>query len=293
MLAVSVAVFFAASWSPREIRLSPLGEEEAFSALFLFLVFLLSFAVFASRREIVELLREIAQMEKGEPKGRRVNFIFSTLFNVLLLLLLFVFISRGQQPPVPEVPESSYHVPNSSVSYTSNATMVFEQSPAEVSEHAKPSFLYAYTPLLSLVAVSIAIFSVFLEYRNSRARARAAVTAKEALRDTIIAESRKALVEMKSQADVRLVIVNLYNSFCRELSARGLRITENMTAREIMGISLVLVPSLPRDAVETLTYLFEKALYSDHPMVEGDRVAAEKALSKIVSSLGSGGEGAR
>jgi hypothetical protein len=102
-----------------------------------------------------------------------------------------------------------------------------------------------------------------------------------------------SLDDLRNLPDARLAIIRCYDRFERALAGVDVRRAPWQTAMEFMRTALD-QPRLPRDSVRALTYLFERARFSDHAMGPQERERAWHALVAVKAALdGEEGHAAR
>lgn len=269
----------------REVYFLSLSEKDAYALIFLAFLFFLSFIVFVMRGEIVDVIRELLRRDKREFTASKKNFIFSFLFNIILLLAILFFIGIHPQNNPPEI--HPVQVASSNQSFVSNNTAIIQTTQGVRDQTVRAEgILYKYTSIIAIVTLSLTALSVLLAFREKSS------TEDEGsylpFQTKLLQDTRVALEDLKSNKDTRAIIIELYNSLCRELIKLKVRVKNEMTAREIMKETLSLIPYIPYKPLESLTFLFEKARYSNHTMLQEDKEKAEKALTEIVCALESG-----
>lgn len=94
----------------------------------------------------------------------------------------------------------------------------------------------------------------------------------------------EAVDSLESGRDPRTVIYRSYLRMCKLLERRGLTDISYMTPGEFAAVA-VREFHLPADKVEELTYLFEEARYSDHPVGESMKERSIRCLDSIRRSI--------
>ncbi|MGB9708818.1 DUF4129 domain-containing protein [Infirmifilum uzonense] len=283
---LTLAILLSASSSPRELVLPAFTGDDFFAVIFLLLVSFLAFNIIIMRHEIVELIRELLRRDERKLQGRSRNFLSSILFNLILLLIVFLIFNRGSSGENSRIMLREGSTMNQSpvLLNTSITSVSVEQTAGHIS--STQGTLYKFTPAILAAILAITVITVLLAFREKDVE-----NGKEEVRAFqahMLRESRNALLSLKSNRNLREIIVELYNSLCRELEKSKIPISGEMTAREIMRKTMNLAPHVPVEPLVELTYLFEKALYSNHEMFDEDKVRAERSLLQIISSLESG-----
>ncbi|QOJ78423.1 DUF4129 domain-containing protein [Infirmifilum lucidum] len=287
LVATLTAMVLAASYhEPREVYLPSVSEQDAFSLIFTGFVLFFALTTFIARHEIAGVLRELFQGGRGRAKARKTDFVYSLIFNLVILLAVFLLFRRGVRDQEASVTQYQVLQPNSSTVPTYSSTGGYFNTTLSSAPTSVNSLVYPYVQWIVLALIAFALTSVALALVHNPKRPQdTASETREALTHAL-AESRRALKMTRSSAEVRRAIVELYNSFCQALRRKHVEASAEMTAREIMHLSINLIPGIPQKPLEDLTYLFEKALYSNHPMGQEDRNRAEKALTELIDFLG-------
>jgi len=281
---ITILILLVATGEPRELYVPSVAEQDVNAAVFLGFVALVSVGIYVARRDVAEVIRELLKRDKGRGESRGKSLAFSLLFNLLLLLLVLLVISRNPS-------KEEYQVQLNTMPANTSLTQEFNTSGTRLNSTSTTFSLQAsgklllYTPWIASVLLGLAIASVFLTARFSRREQINSESVAREAREAILEESKQALTMIRSDLDVRRVISELYKSFCRELNKRRIDTPGQMTAREIMQRTITLIPTIPLAPLEDLTYLFEKALYSDYPLNTEDRERAEKALASLINHL--------
>jgi hypothetical protein len=102
----------------------------------------------------------------------------------------------------------------------------------------------------------------------------------------------KAAMGDRSIRDPREAVIACFDSMERALSgmAEEVRPRDADTAQEVLRRA-VRVARLPSRPAEELLALFHRAQFSSHPMVQGDRDAAETVLDELLENCGLGAAG--
>jgi hypothetical protein len=102
--------------------------------------------------------------------------------------------------------------------------------------------------------------------------------------DEIGSQASQALEDIRTGADLHDSITRCYVEMSRVMQERkGIRRERAMTAREFEAELEEI--GLPRDAVQTLTRLFEKVRYGVSQLSASDQQAAQQCLQTIVSAV--------
>jgi len=282
-LLLTVLVMLASSSEVDELYVPSASVEDVVAAFYLALSVLLALGVFSIRHELAEALKELLRREPTEEGGRRRVSPLWLILNVVFLAVAYFLTARRleeQRWEARSLLEQAVNV--TSAGNMTQAVAPQSQAPVILAEGAR-SALAAYAPLAALAAILLALLSVVLALVEEKPPLPEGL--EESFRESFLREASTALESLRLDADVRRVILELYYSLCRELRKHGVGVTAEKTAREVMHEALKLLPAVPTKALETLTYLFEKAAYSDHPLHDEDKEAAEWALTQVVSSL--------
>ncbi|UNQ74161.1 DUF4129 domain-containing protein [Infirmifilum sp. NZ] len=281
---ITILILLVATGEPRELYVPSVAKQDVNAAVFLGFVALVSVGIYVARYDVAEVIRELLKRDKNRGESRGKSFAFSLLFNLLLLLLVLLVISRNPS-------KEEYQVQLNTMPANTSLNQEFNTSGTRLNSTVTTFYpqasgkLLPYTPWIASVLLGLAIASVFLTARISRREQVNSKLATREVREAILEESKQALTMIRSDLYVRRVISELYKSFCRELNKRRVDTPGQMTAREIMQRTIILIPTIPIAPLEDLTYLFEKALYSDYPLNTEDRERAEKALASLINHL--------
>lgn len=249
----------------------------------LFLV-LFALVIVFYRREIIEILVKLFKLRKIEepPSETRKPMWELFIFLAMLPILLAMYEEQEKSRRATEFlgSTSNMSIQNSSIGgpfvVSNNASAT--QLGSTVSAFQIPLILAI---VLFAFVVLLAMFVGYVEFQRE-------LKGKEedSLSREVRSEVKTALRRIEApESDLRHEIVRLYNSFCKTVEGRGVKIEKSWTAREIMSIIVTLIPALPREAVQELTGLFELALYSNYPLGEQHRALALSALRRIYSTL--------
>ena len=265
---------------------TPLGSdvEVVFSWLADLFLVLFALVIVFYRREIIETVLELLRLKKKEapPSETRKPMWELLIFLAMLPILLAMYEEREKSRRATEFlgSTSNMRIQNSSIGghfvVSNNASAT--QLGSTVSAFQIPLILAI---VLFAFVVLLAMFVGYVEFQRE-------LKGKEedSLSREVRSEVKTALRRIEApESDLRHEIVRLYNSFCKTIEGRGVKIEKSWTAREIMSIIVTLIPALPREAVQELTGLFELALYSNYPLGEQHRALALSALRRIYSTL--------
>ncbi|MEZ0346582.1 MAG: DUF4129 domain-containing protein [Infirmifilum sp.] len=280
---VTLAILFSSYGGERKVVFPGVNEEDAFALIFLAFISFLAINIILMRHEIADIIKELLRSDKEELTGQRRNFLLSFIFNLIILLVLFLLVSRNKPSPPLENYSQSLQVYNGTFMNTSARPEAVQPLILAHQTSGGEGLLYHYTPVIILLISTIVVFSLILAFHEKTDAS--AIDSSHSFQSQLLRETTIALGQLKANMDIRATIIELYTSFCRELTKRRLRIGGEMTAREIMNETMMLIPSIPRKPLEDLTYLFEKALYSNHPLLTDDKIKAENALTEIIVSL--------
>jgi hypothetical protein len=110
------------------------------------------------------------------------------------------------------------------------------------------------------------------------------------LREQALEVVKQALTNLRESGKYQDTILECYRQMCKVLSDEGFRITPTQTAREFASnVSGKL--RLGHDFVTGLTFLFEEARYSDHPINDEKRELAVNELHSLQRALASTSRG--
>ncbi|MEM4668999.1 MAG: DUF4129 domain-containing protein [Thermofilum sp.] len=279
MTFVSAALALASGASAARIE----GEVDVSTALQILGVALLamfSIGVTLNSSYIASVLRELFRRRpysrEAEDWGRVRSALLTQVLFLILIALALLLRREAETAGVEEVGGLPGAVQQNMTEQLSNATSaMLVSSAAGTGTIEQPlTALAAVLAVIPIVAIAVAMLR-YKEEVYSRAESPAEVKEVAAV----------ALERLRAGEDLRAVICSLYEDFCRILEKRGFTVTRYMTAREIMAGANTAFPWLPKEALTTLTNLFEKARYSDHAVTSEDKLAAEEALSEISGTL--------
>ncbi|MFO1161831.1 MAG: DUF4129 domain-containing protein [Reyranellaceae bacterium] len=137
------------------------------------------------------------------------------------------------------------------------------------------------TLLLALCLIGFGLLAwLTIAILPSRDREAPSPTAPDALQVAV----EESLDDLRNMPDARLAIIRCYDRFERALAGVDVRRAPWQTAMEFMRTALD-QPRLPRESVRALTYLFERARFSQHAMGPQDRERAWHALVAVKEAL--------
>ncbi|MCC6040517.1 MAG: DUF4129 domain-containing protein [Thermofilum sp.] len=286
---LTAVILLASSSDVEQPYMPSVSVEDAVAAFYLSLSSLLALGIFSMRRELAEAIRELFRREpEEEVRGRRTS-LFWLLVNILLLAVAYFLSARSLEEHRREAYTLLKQAVNASLTENLTQAAAAGSQPQAILAERAGGVLAPYAPLAALAALLLAFLSVALALAERQPPPPRG--SEEGFRESFLREVSTALESLRLEEDARRVIIELYYSLCRELRRHGVRVTAEMTAREIMREATGLLPGVPPEPLEVLTLLFEKAAYSDHPLQQGDKEAAERALARIVSSLEEGHRG--
>ncbi|MCC6003286.1 MAG: DUF4129 domain-containing protein [Thermofilum sp.] len=278
-------LFLVSSYQESEFQLRETSVGEVFSWLAYLFLGLLSIVVVFYRRVIVKVLLEVLRMKtkvERYPLNRREPLWELLVLLAMLPVLLAVLNEKGRQAGGNE----TFAFPGN-VAGLANSSRPALSMPANASAAKLNITTYLpQPPILLVLAVfsCVVLLALLVGYFELQREMRE--SGNDVLQKEVKTEVETALKRLEGkEGDLRHEIVRLYNSFCRAIEVRGVKLEKFWTAREIMVVIAHLVPVLPRNAVEELTSLFELALYSNHPLSEEHRRLAVGALNKIFLAL--------
>jgi len=144
--------------------------------------------------------------------------------------------------------------------------------------------LSTYAALVALAIFAVSFFLIVRGFvRAAKERSIAFESPPEAA-DEAGAVVEQALQDLRQERDYHEVIFECYMRMCQILSNAGIAIRATNTPREYaetVGRKL----KLGSDAVRGLTFLFEEARYSNHPVTDGQRALAIRNLESVRAVL--------
>jgi hypothetical protein len=217
--------------------------------------------------------------------GQRKRVAVATLVGILVALayqlLMQTFSPVKEQPP--PAPDQPVGPPDSSGLGLQNA-----QS-HEVTQAGIGTYLTAFAALAALAALIIVLMrrtqvtdaEVEEEPTPAEAVAKAVAAGRAAVLDRAITDPREAIVACFAAMEGALAGLG------GDIAPKAADTPSEVLSRGVRGASI------PERPAGTLLRLFREARFSEHPMGEPDRAAADEALTEILASLPAVGERAR
>lgn len=157
-----------------------------------------------------------------------------------------------------------------------------EEGAFSIAEHAL-TFAIA-TLLASLVAtVAYSAYVVLREMKLSLSMEELTKTAEDS--QALLAATEEAIIDVGNGADPRWAVVSYFLRLCRVLEEKGVKVHDDMTAREIARLTLESFPGLRKYPLEKLVEMFEEARYSSHEVSERMREEALKCFIELREGL--------
>lgn len=261
---------------------------------------LLIVALLAAAAAAVPLLYEGFKVVFREAmlKGRKVwrqALIAALLQTLMLMIPLILLIALPRQAIIEQRPSNSSPVPRltggQGEPFTAETGGGWPQ-PGEGSAAEEAALPAAERALNFAVAALLASLGATLAY-SAYAVLREAKPPRSAEKPTeagdgsqaLLAATEKAIAEVGEAADPRWAVVSYFLRLCRVLEERGVKVSDDMTAREVARFTLESFPGLRRGPLERLVEMFEEARYSSHEVSEGMREEALKCFIELREGL--------
>jgi len=229
-------------------------------------------------------VRQIRAAAAGpEPKpqltaAQRKRVVVATLIGIVVALAYQLFMrnlgpTQDQPPPAPDQPIAP---PAASDLGLRNI------QPHEMPQAGLGTYLTAFAALAALAALVVVLLRrtevIAVEVEpdaepSPEAVARAVAAGRAAVRDPAITDPRQAIVACFAEMERALADVG------GNVAPRESDTPAEVLSRGVAGASV------PEEPAGVLLRLFREARFSEHPMGEDDRVAADRALSAILASL--------
>jgi hypothetical protein len=206
----------------------------------------------------------ILSLLSKEGRGR----LIADIVMIALLLLLAEYLRNhplGDKPPVQE--------PSAAASPDTN----FEAGPPSVIfQPTPPSWL---TPVVILVAAGVIVILLFMVIRYLQRRAIPSGSSLNRLAD----EAQNAIETLQAGGDFKITVLHCYQEMSRIVrEEKGIERDTDMTPREFE--SRLVEKGLPKEAIRTLTRLFEQARYGNVTSGTREENLAFSCLTEIVNA---------
>ena len=274
----------------------------------IFLVFYSIFAVtiFIARKDIVNMLIKLLKnffiLPEGEEKSG-LNIKSFILFITLMLVLISLLNPYMQRNLVERINPQKQYLGNISQVQEENVenSLNSPNNPTPLPSHSQDHYMLLIMSIWTLVSTLVIMVSVILVVKGVVDYLRSSELLEEEQESVLKKSLKKELsrqldktisrLELENIEDVRKAIVELYMCMCELFAKHGVKMEKNMTAREFMAKLRGIFRNIPENALEDLTHIFEKAVYSNYPITLEDRDAALRALKTIREYLGEFNEG--
>lgn len=261
---------------------------------------LLVVALLAAAAATVPLLHEGFKVVFREVmlRGRKVwkqALIAALLQTLMLMVPLILLIALPRQAIIEQQPSNSSPIPRLTgdqgeplTAGTGGGWLQPEEGGA--AEGAAPptaerALNFAIAALLASLGATIA-YSAYAVLREAKPlRMAEEPTQAEEGSQALLAATEKAIAEVEGGADPRWAVVSYFLRLCQVLEERGVKIRDDMTAREIARLTLESFPGLGRRPLERLVGMFEEARYSSHEVGEEVREEALKCFLELREGL--------
>lgn len=262
-----------------------------------FLVFYSVFAItiFIARKDIVQIIVEFLKgvfVPSGD-RGSGPNITSFIVFLVLILILIYLLnpgIRRNlveRLNPQEQYPGNISRAQGEKMETGSNLSQgIAPLSPSYPDSRILSiiSVIGIATTLLITVSMILVAKGVVDQLRSSESIEGQEISLKRKLSEQI--NRTISRLEVGGVEDFRKTIVRLYMDMCELFARHGVEMEKNMTAREFMDKLKRVFHDIPEKPLRDLTYVFEKAVYSDYPITPDDRYCALQALRTIKEYLG-------
>jgi hypothetical protein len=236
--------------------------------------------VLAYGRTIIEALA--AFLGRGPRyEGQRTPTLLATIFGWAILLSIIGLILHYRTDLLQNMVGSLQQA--GVLLSTLGAPAQISQAPS--SPTASNMILFYYTIIVSgtiaLVSFGLLFAALHKVYKDARLMSPVAL---ERPKQEVLKVVQETLVNLHGSERFHEVILKCYKDMCLTLSERGYIIGATQTAREFAeGISSKL--DLGVESVRGLTFLFEEARYSSHPITEKAREIALSHLNSLELAL--------
>lgn len=266
---------------------------------------LLMVAIIAIAAAMLPFLQEGFKVvfREAMSRGRKIwkQALIAALLQTLLLMIPFILlIAIPWQTIVKQLPSNSSLAPQLTgaheeppMPFTTETqrsgseprleeSRIQEGSEPSITEHA---LTFAIATLLASLAATVAYsaYAVLRETKLPRSVEESAGTMEDS--QALLAATEKAIIDVGGGVDPRWAVVSYFLKLCRVLEEKGIKVHDDMTAREIARLTLESFPSLRKYPLEKLVEMFEKARYSSHEVSERMREEALKCFIELREGL--------
>jgi hypothetical protein len=218
------------------------------------------------------------QLTAAQRKRVTVSALVGILAALAYQLLLRTF-NPTEQPQPPPAPDQPVGPPDAS------GLGLHNLQSHEVPQAGLGTYLTAFAALVALGALIIVLMrrTVTVEFEDEpepaspEAVARAVAAGRAAVQDRAITDPREAIVACFAAMERALAGLG------GDIAPREADTPAEVLTRGLRGAGI------PERPAETLLGLFREARFSEHPMHESDRDAADRALTEILASLSTSG----
>jgi len=282
---VRISGFRGFSFSPIPVYFRiPYYVLQAFSFFFITFVTVVLFLI---RNRVKIWLAEFYMQDLGRGRKNRTWVIYFVAFLFILILMFSAVQNKGDL--------RDYGVRTTSGSNTSIGGLKIPQTSPVISNVSNQiarqmnvliDFKHQSMILTFLTLIVLGILISLLLYINLEARKNINhIRHKEEEDRELLNLVSNTISTLRASKQPKDIIVTCYLKLRDILINMGLRIEESMTVRETLYKLYELYPHVPLPAINDLILVFEKAVYSDHPITNDDRELALNCLSIIEKHL--------
>jgi len=234
------------------------------------------------------IVEAMAAFLKSRPRHRaeQTNFLAVILAYVILIVLVVALLRSGLGQTFVTLLQEGARLFSQTGTRSPVALEGLNPSPTNI-------VLQYYIVLMFVAIIVVSSCLTVLGLRRALTYSSRFPTVKgdERLREEALEVVKQALSSLKESGKYHDTILECYRQMCNILSDEGFRIAPTQTAREFAS-SVSGKLRLGRDFVTGLTFLFEEARYSDHPIDDEKRGLAVNELHSLERALAntSGGE---
>jgi hypothetical protein len=220
-------------------------------------------------------------MSRPKKEGDKTNFLAVILAYAIVIVLAVALLRLGLiQRAVTFLQQSA-----SSLSQAGGQSLTTPEGP-NLSPTSIALEYYSIVMLVAIVLASLCLGVLGFHRALTYVGGFPATKEDEQLRREALQAVKQALASLKETGKYHDTILECYRQMCKILSDEGFVIAPIQTAREFASdVSGRL--SLGRDFVTGLTFLFEEARYSDHPIDDEKRKLAVNELQSLQRALAS------
>ena len=277
VLLVRIAQFSGFNFVVEKSKIFAFARELQYLRLFMMFILLAAFIYYYNLFK--DVLKEFFKQYIGSSvkKGRWLGY-FGFLFFIIVLILDFFNYSYWWVET-----NSMEEGGNITFSSSSNFTLVsveienvnktLETEPLDFS---RSSWVDSLTMILLFLVVLAASFIEFKAFREAYGE----IVEEEEVEE-VASVIEKALEDLRTSVECEDVIVKCFLELREIVLKRGLRLKESMTVREVFNSIRRMFPGVPNPPLYKLVNVFEKAVYSGHPVSELEKEIAIESLEEL------------